>query len=103
MSETEKRLREALPRLDRLGAVVRLDLGAAGCWRVDARANAQMREEDEADEDDLDGVACTVRLSADTLERVMEGRLDPVLGYTLGKIKVAGSRGVALKLVGALA
>jgi putative sterol carrier protein len=99
MSETEHRLREALPRLSRLGAVVRFDLGSEGSWVVDARSSAPVLERDGDDEE----AACTIKISADNLVRLMDGSLDPMLGYTLGKIKVSGSKGVAMKLVSAIA
>lgn len=99
MSETEDRLRQALPRLGRLGAVVRFDLGSEGNWVVDARSSAPMLVRDGDDEE----AACTIKISADNLIRLMDGSLDPMLGYTLGKIKVSGSKGVAMKLVSAIA
>lgn len=48
---------------------------------------------------DEDGDAdCTLRLSLDNAEKLMNGQLNPTLAYTLGKLKVDGSVGVALKL-----
>ncbi|MCR6632546.1 MAG: SCP2 sterol-binding domain-containing protein [Magnetospirillum sp.] len=99
MSDVEDRLRESLPKLTRLGAVVRFDLGGDGVWVVDARGTSpSLTEGDDGDSDP----ACTVKITADNLIKLMDGRLDPMLGYTLGKIKVAGSMGVAMKLVGAI-
>lgn len=99
MTDVEDRLREALPKLARLGAVVRFDLGADGAWLVDARSGTPVLDgEDGADADP----ACTIKITADNLIKLMDGRLDPMLGYTLGKIKVSGSMGVAMKLVGAI-
>lgn len=100
MSDVENRLRDALPRLGRLGAVVVFDLGGDGRWLVDAR-NSQPRLEEDGDEGELEP-ACTIKLSGENLLRLMDGRLDPMLGYTLGKIKVSGSLGVAMKLVNAM-
>jgi Putative sterol carrier protein len=104
MSDVEDRLRQALPRLGRLGAVVAFDLGADGRWLVDARTTQPVLEEggEEGDGDGAFEPACTIRLSGDNLLKLMDGRLDPMLGYTLGKIKVAGSLGVAMKLVNAM-
>lgn len=97
MSDVEDRLRQTLPRLGGLRAMVRFDLGGDGVWVVDARGPAPSLSQDD-DED----VACTIRISADNLLKLMDGRLDPMLGYTLGRIKVAGSMGVAMKLVNAI-
>lgn len=99
MTDVEERLRDTLPKLSRLGAMVRFDLGNDGQWLVDARGNSPTLVEDDGDDADP---ACTIRLSSDNLVKLMEGRLDPMLGYTLGKIKVSGSMGVAMKLVGAI-
>lgn len=101
MSEVEERLRESLPRLNRLGAMVRFDLGADGRWLVDARSAPPRLDHQEDDDEDLDP-ACTIRISSDNLLKLMDGRMDPMLGYTLGKIKVSGSLGVAMKLVNAM-
>lgn len=97
MSDVEDRLRQALPRLRGLGAVVCFDLGNDGSWQVDARGAAP-----DLVEDGDDDAACTIRISAENLVKLMDGRMDPMIGYTLGRIKVSGSLGVAMKLVNAL-
>lgn len=95
MSELQERLHSSLPQMSNLGAVVKFDLGADGQWLVDARS-APCIAEDELEPD------CTVALSAENLLKLLDGRLDPMLAYTLGKIKVRGSMGVAMKLVAAI-
>ena len=40
----------------------------------------------------------TIRISAENLQKLMAGGLDPTLAYMTGKLKVEGSMGVALKL-----
>lgn len=93
----EERLRAVLPALSRLGAVVRFDLGKEGRALLDARtAPATLATEGD------DPADCTITISKDNLLKLMDGKLDPMLGYTLGKIRVAGSLGVAMKLVGAI-
>ncbi len=98
MTDVEDRLRDALPKLSRLGAVVRFDLGKDGAWLVDASSGSPSLDEDDGDSD----VACTIKITGENLIKLMDGKLDPMLGYTLGKIKVSGSMGVAMKLVGAI-
>lgn len=95
--DLDDNLEKSLPKLAGLGAVVCFDLGADGQWTVDARTRQPRLSQD----GDLDP-ACTVKISADNLIKLMEGRMDPMLGYTLGKIKILGSMGVAMKLVSAL-
>ncbi|WP_346344140.1 SCP2 sterol-binding domain-containing protein [Magnetospirillum sulfuroxidans] len=95
--DLEDDLENSLPKLAGLGAVVCFDLGADGQWTVDARTRQPRLIRD----GDLDP-ACTIKISAENLVKLMAGRMDPMLGYTLGKIKVQGSMGVAMKLVSAL-
>lgn len=92
-----ERLERLLPTLGRVGALVRFDLGADGQPVLDARGGRATLAEDPSLEAD-----CTIKISRDNLLRLIEGKLDPMLGYTLGKIRVAGSMGVAMKLIGAL-
>ena len=47
-----------------------------------------------------DGEAdCTIRLSGDRLQQLIDGRMSPTLAYTLGQIKVDGSLGVGVGTV----
>ncbi len=49
------------------------------------------------------GDADTVlELSSDDLARLIAGRLSPMLAFSTGRLKVEGSRGVALKLASLL-
>ncbi len=99
LSETvAETLETGLPRLNRLKAVVCFDLGADGAWVVDARKSPAAllgATDDEAAD-------CTIRISRSNLEKLLQGRMDPMLGYAMGKIKVSGSMGIAMKLVNAL-
>ncbi len=93
----EERLEAALPQLRSLNAAVKFDLGADGSYVVDARAGQPSLSQD------ADGDAdCTIRISGDNLIKLLNGKLDPMLAYTMGKIKVSGSMGIAMKLVSAL-
>lgn len=93
----EVTLEEGLGKLAGLGAVVCFDLGSDGQWFIDARSRNPVLHQDDGEDPD-----CTIKISADNLTKLMGGRLDPMLGYTLGKIKVRGSMGVAMKLVSAI-
>ncbi|MCK6441175.1 SCP2 sterol-binding domain-containing protein [Elstera cyanobacteriorum] len=91
------RLQEALPNLAGLGAIVRFDFGDDGVYTIDARAGQPTLSESADGEAD-----CTIRISTDNLKKLIDGQLDPMIGYTFGKIKVAGSLGIAMKLVNAI-
>jgi len=40
----------------------------------------------------------TLRTSLETFEKILRGDTDPTIAFTLGKLKVSGSMGLALKL-----
>lgn len=80
-----------------LNARVRFVLGDPGdTILVDARSSpvAVTRADGEAD--------CTLRLSPENLAKLMDGRLNPMLAYTMGKLKVEGSPAIAMKLASLL-
>ncbi len=41
---------------------------------------------------------CTIRLSRDNLTKLLTGKLNPMTGVMMGKLKVTGNAGVAMKL-----
>ncbi|KAA5606038.1 SCP2 sterol-binding domain-containing protein [Roseospira marina] len=97
MDTVEERLRDALPRLNRLGYIVRFAVSDDDTWIVDGRATtAELLPDDDRE------TACTIKITKDNLFRLLDGKLDPMVGYSLGKIKVLGSKGVAMKLVSTL-
>ncbi|HYG86296.1 MAG TPA: SCP2 sterol-binding domain-containing protein [Azospirillum sp.] len=50
-----------------------------------------------------DGEAdCTLRITAENLGKLIAGKLNPMLAYTMGKLKVEGSTAVAMKLASML-
>jgi putative sterol carrier protein len=94
--ELEAKLKAVLPRLGGLGAIVAFDFGEDGKFTVDGRgAVAKMAAEDSEP-------ACTIKASSATLTKLIDGSLDPMLAYTLGKLKISGSMGVAMKLASTL-
>lgn len=96
VDDIEERLQVAVKQLASLSHTVKFDLGDDGQWLVDAReAVPRLSAEDGEAE-------CTICTTAETLFKLLDGRLDPMLAYTLGKIKVRGSMGVAMKLVAAI-
>ena len=90
------RLRSSLPQMAGIGAVVGFDLGEQGIWLVDARCLPPLIIDSDTEAD------CLIRCTAENLLRILDGKLDPMLAYTLGKIKIKGSMGVAMKLVSAI-
>ncbi|WP_170382288.1 SCP2 sterol-binding domain-containing protein [Ruegeria atlantica] len=41
---------------------------------------------------------CTIRISQDNLAKLLTGKLNPMTGVALGKLKISGNMGVAMKL-----
>lgn len=95
-SELETLL-EALPKLTRLNAVVRFDLNDGTGHTIDARdGQAKLVEDGSIDPE------CTIKVSRENLVKLVNGDMDPMLGYTLGRIKVQGAMDIAMKLVKAI-
>ena len=93
-----EQLQAALPRLKGLQAVVGFDLGKDGKWLVDARQS----EPSLAATDSTVTADSTITISSSNLIKLLDGKLDPMVAYGLGRIKVHGSKGIAMKLVLAL-
>jgi len=91
-----KALEAKLAEFAGLNARVRFDMGDAGTIAVDAK-DGTPRLADESMEAD-----CTIRVSAENMEKLMAGALNPMLAYTLGKLKIDGSLGVAMKVAALL-
>jgi len=85
--------------LGRLGYRVRFDLSDTGqSILVDAAGStAQIGAADAAAEADT-----ILRLSSGDLARLIAGKLSPMLAFSTGKLRVEGSKGVALKLASLL-
>ena len=93
-----EQLHAALPRLKGLQAVVGFDLGKDGKWLVDARQS----EPSLAPTDSTAAADSTIAISSSNIIKLLDGKLDPMVAYGLGRIKVHGSKGIAMKLVAAL-
>ena len=78
------------------GYRVAFDLGEEGILAVDGTVNPPVLEEEAGEP------ACTIRISAGNMEKLMAGALNPMMAYTLGKLKIEGSMGVAMKVASLL-
>lgn len=75
-----------------LNAKVKFDFGDDGLIFVDA---TQSPPEVSHEDNDAD---CTLKCSLDTFKGFMEGTQDPTMAFMMGKLKVDGSMGLAMKL-----
>jgi putative sterol carrier protein len=85
-------LRQRAGEFSSLSARVAFDLGDDGLVAVDATASPPEISNDSIEAD------CTIRLSAENMAKLMDGSLNPMLAYTLGKLKIEGSMGIAMKI-----
>jgi putative sterol carrier protein len=80
--------------LKKLHHSVLLDLGDDGKILLDATGNEVKIIHNPENED----AETTLALSADNMVKLIKGDLNPMVAFTLGKLKVFGSKGIALKL-----
>ncbi len=91
-----QRLETRLADFNGLGARIVFDLGEDGAISIDGTASPPVlsREEVEAD--------CRFRVSTEDLGKLIDGSLNPMLAYTMGKLKIDGSMGIAMKVAALL-
>ena len=92
IDDVEERVRDLAPSLVQLGAVIKFCLKGEGVIRVDTT-----REPVDVSRDDH-SAETTITISSTDLIKLMDGKLDPMVAFTMGKIKVSGSKGLAMKL-----
>jgi len=96
LEAAETQMGEYLDSLSKLDATVKFECKNEGVIFLDATESpAVLSHEDDAAD-------CTIRITSDNLIKLMNGKLDPMLAYTMGKLKIKGSMGVAMKLTGLL-
>ncbi len=90
------RMRTRADALRRLGYRVRFDLtDTEESILVDATGGGAPSIEAASQDDEADTV---FRLSSADAEKLMNGKLSPMLAFSIGRLRVEGSKGVALKL-----
>ncbi len=81
-------------KLKELNHSVLFDLGDDGKILLDATGDEVKITPSPESED----AETTLVLSSENLVKLMNGDLNPMVAFTLGKLKVFGSKGIALKL-----
>ena len=92
LDELTNRIKEKVGTTSGLDATVKFDLGGDGVIYVDGKSspNAVSNEDKDAD--------CTITMTLENFLKLVAGDLDPTTAYMFGKLKIAGSMGVAMKL-----
>ncbi len=91
-------LQSRADKLKELNHTVLFDLGDDGRVLVDA-TGSDVKIVPNPDSDDADS---TLAMSSANLVKLMEGDLNPMVAFTMGRLKIFGSKGVALKLASLL-
>lgn len=87
-----QRIQEKLSLAKGFGASIKFDFGDDGIIFVDAKQDPAVvsHEDQEAD--------TTLKCSMDTFEAILDGTQDPNIAFMMGKLKISGSMGYAMKL-----
>ena len=75
-----------------LDATLKFDFGDDGIVYLDAATvpNVVSNEDKEAD--------CTITITKENFEALAQGELDPTTAFMMGKLKIGGNMGIAMKL-----
>ncbi|WMW79170.1 SCP2 sterol-binding domain-containing protein [Undibacterium cyanobacteriorum] len=86
------KIREKLGQDSSLNAVLKFDCGSDGVIVVDAIVRPHLVDHVDRDAD------CTVSLSLSDLGKLLNGELNPVMGFMSGQLKLAGDMSIAMRL-----
>lgn len=75
-----------------LGATLKFDCGDEGTIYIDGRSAPNTVTNASGDAD------CTVGITLANLNALLTGELEPATGFMVGKLKVSGDMGVAMRL-----
>lgn len=75
-----------------LDATLKFDFGDDGVVFIDGVSDPNTVSNDDEDAD------CTIKISRDNFLKLVDGDLEPTTAFMMGKIKISGSMGVAMKL-----
>ncbi len=75
-----------------LDATLKFDCGNDGVVFIDGKSTPNTVTNDNLD------AQCTVSITLDNLQALIDGSLEPTTGFMLGKFKVAGDMSVAMRL-----
>ena len=92
LNDITEKLRARVGDNSGLDATVKFDFGDDGLIFVDAASDPNTVSNDDKEAD------CTIRISLANFVKLMEGDMDPTTAFMMGRLKVEGSMGIAMKL-----
>ncbi|QQP88301.1 SCP2 sterol-binding domain-containing protein [Skermanella sp. TT6] len=96
LDQIEAKMRKRLPQFRAFNGAARFDFGKDGLLRLDATKTPATLQREDGD------AVCTIRMTLENFDRMLDGDLNPTLAFATGKLKVQGSMGSALKLASLL-
>ncbi|HBR68693.1 MAG TPA: SCP-2 sterol transfer family protein [Rhodospirillaceae bacterium] len=87
-----EQIRKRLSSGPKFGAKVKFDFGDDGLIFVDATADELVMNNEDVEAD------TTLICSIETFQKILDGTQDPNIAFMMGKLKIQGSMGYALKL-----
>ena len=85
-------MRERIGASSGLNATLKFDFGADGIIYVDGASDPNTVSNEDKDAD------CTITMSMSDFQSMAKGELDGTTAFMMGKLKVAGNMGIAMKL-----
>lgn len=96
LESIQSKIKEKMALAAGLDSKVKLDFGDDGIVFVDATQNPPVVSDEDGEAD------LTLTTSLDTFKGILDGTQDPNIAFMMGKLKVQGSMGLAMKLNGIL-
>lgn len=96
LNELTQAVAEKFSRAPSLGARLKFDMNDDGVIFVDGTENPPKVHNEDLDAD------TTFICSKDLFEKIFDGQQDPTMAYMMGKLKIQGSMGYAMKLASIL-